>query len=333
MQIKYQSLLFVALTLLACSKNDGELPEETPPSPEISVYTTFTDEGVMDIPGSDPAAFKACAVRIKGDTLFVANDHDNDRSIYIVNLSTVKLIGKINEWTRKETAENFNDHIGDIAVTDQYIYVGMYNSRINVFDRKTLKFINVMGRTNGQWGDDIYSMTHCYGLRESDNRLMVRDKNTIRGYWIYETVTEPESRVPWIGKVQVSVGYDYDAKIHSMAEYKGRMYLTDWYQKSIQVFTPSKMEIVFGEATHIKADTVYNLDVQPLGLLAYGDDLLMSTQKSGNILRYQPETGKLLDTMAVFDDRQIGRMEIAGDYLYYVDLKTNKLMKAKGELK
>lgn len=60
-------------------------------------------------------------------------------------------------------------------------------------------------------GDDIYSMTHCYGLRECGERLMVRDKNTIRGYWIYEAVTEPAFRVPWIGKVKVpeGVGYDY----------------------------------------------------------------------------------------------------------------------------
>ena len=85
---------------------------------------------------------------------------------------------------------------------------------------------------------------------------MVRDKNTIRGYWIYEAVTEPAFRVPWIGKVKVpeGVGYDYQARIHGMAEYDGRMYLTDWYNKSVQVFTPSKMEIVFGEETHITSD-------------------------------------------------------------------------------
>ena len=80
-------------------------------------------------------------------------------------------------------------------------------------------------------------MTHCYGLRECGERLMVRDKNTIRGYWIYEAVTEPAFRVPWIGKVKVpeGVGYDYQARIHGMAEYDGRMYLTDWYNKCASV--------------------------------------------------------------------------------------------------
>ena len=67
-----------------------------------------------------------------------------------------------------------------------------------------------------------------------------------------------------------------------MAEYDGRMYLTDWYNKSVQVFTPSKMEIVFGEETHITSDAVFKYDdIQPLGLLAYGGELLMSVQKSG----------------------------------------------------
>ncbi len=331
MQLKNTVLTFLTIALSACSNDDNGRTDEIP-APELPVYTVFTDEGEMNITGSDPTVFSANSLRIKGDTLFVANNHANDRSIYVMNLSTGQQIGKISEWTRGEILENFDAQIGDIAVTERYIYVGMYNSRINVFDRQTLKYINVIGRTNGQWGNDIYSMTHCYGMRESGNRLMVRDKNTIRGYWIYETVTEPASAVPWLGKVQVNIGYDYNPQIHSMAEYKGQMFLTDVYNKSLQVFTPAKMEIVFGETTDIKADTVFSLSEQPIGLVAYGDDLLMSTQKSNKILRYNPTTGTLIDTLAIFDERQIGRMEIAGEYLYYIDLKTNKLMRAHGQL-
>lgn len=117
-----------------------------------------------------------------------------------------------------------------------------------------------------------------------------------------------------------------------MAEYDGRMYLTDWYNKSVQVFTPSKMEIVFGEETHITSDAVFKYDdIQPLELLAYGGELLMSVQKSGKIQRYDPETGDLLGVLAEFPGKEIGRMEIARGMLYYIDLKAGKLMKAKGE--
>ena len=108
--------------------------------------------------------------------------------------------------------------------------------------------------------------------------------------------------------------------------------LTDWYNKSVQVFTPSKMEIVFGEETHITSDAVFKYDdIQPLGLLAYGGELLMSVQKSGKIQRYDPETGDLLGVLAEFPGKEIGRMEIARGMLYYIDLKAGKLMKAKGE--
>ena len=281
-----------------------------------------------------PANFTPRSVRVKGDTLFVANTNAADRSVLLLNLTTGELIGRIDSWVRKGVKETFNAEIGDMAVSDRYIFVGMYNSRINIFDRRTLQFVNAIGRSDGKWGDDIYSMTHCYGLRECGERLMVRDKNTIRGYWIYEAVTEPAFRVPWIGKVKVpeGVGYDYQARIHGMAEYDGRMYLTDWYNKSVQVFTPSKMEIVFGEETHITSDAVFKYDdIQPLGLLAYGGELLMSVQKSGKIQRYDPETGDLLGVLAEFPGKEIGRMEIARGMLYYIDLKAGKLMKAKGE--
>lgn len=73
-----------------------------------------------------------------------------------------------------------------------------------------------------------------------------------------------------------------------------------------------KMEIVFGEETHITSDAVFKYDaIQPLGLLSYGGELLMSVQKSGKIQRYDPETGDLLGLLAEFPDKEIGRMEIA----------------------
>ena len=291
-------LLLISALCVSCSKDEEPSDKGSTP-PQEPVYTTFTDAGEVVVPGVLPANFTPRAVRVKGDTLFVANTNAADRSVLLLNLTTGELIGRIDSWVRKGVKETFNAEIGDMAVSDRYIFVGMYNSRINIFDRRTLQFVN-----------------------------------TIRGYWIYEAVTEPAFRVPWIGKVKVpeGVGYDYQARIHGMAEYDGRMYLTDWYNKSVQVFTPSKMEIVFGEETHITSDAVFKYDdIQPLGLLAYGGELLMSVQKSGKIQRYDPETGDLLGVLAEFPGKEIGRMEIAWGMLYYIDLKAGKLMKAKGE--
>lgn len=240
----YLLLLLSAACCVSCSK-DEEPADKGNTSPEEPVYTTFTDAGEVIIPGVLPANFTPRSIRVKGDTLFVANNNVADRSVLLLNLTTGELIGRIDSWMRKDTKETFNAEIGDMAVSDRYIFVGMYNSRINIFDRRTLQFVNAIGRLDGKWGDDIYSMTHCYGLRECGDRLMVRDKNTIRGYWIYEAVTEPTFRVPWIGKVKVpeGIGYDYQPRIHGMAEHNGRMYLTDWYNKSLQVFTPSKWRL------------------------------------------------------------------------------------------
>lgn len=191
MNLKFLYLLLLIFALCVSCSKDEEPSDKGSTPPQEPVYTTFTDAGEVVVPGVLPANFTPRSVRVKGDTLFVANTNAADRSVLLLNLTTGELIGRIDSWVRKGVKETFNAEIGDMAVSDRYIFVGMYNSRINIFDRRTLQFVNAIGRSDGKWGDDIYSMTHCYGLRECGERLMVRDKNTIRGYWIYEAVTEP----------------------------------------------------------------------------------------------------------------------------------------------
>lgn len=146
-----------------------------------------------------------------------------------------ELIGCIDLWVWKGVKEIFNVEIGDMVVFDCYIFVGMYNFCINIFDCCIFQFVNVIGCLDGKWGDDIYSMIYCYGFCECGERLMVCDKNIICGYWIYEVVIEFVFWVFWIGKVKVfeGVGYDYQVCIYGMVEYDGCMYLIDWYNKSV----------------------------------------------------------------------------------------------------
>lgn len=116
-----------------------------------------------------------------------------------------------------------------------------------------------------------------------------------------------------------------------MAEHNGRMYLTDWYNKSLQVFTPSKMEIVFGEETHITSDAVFKYDaIQPLGLLSHGGELLMSVQRAG---RYSAMTrdGRFVGAVSRISGQGNRAYGDSPGMLYYIDLKAGKLMKAKGE--
>lgn len=324
----------LCMLLLSCTKED----ESTPIIPQIEkedpYYNSFTETGELVIPEIASNKFWARSVRIKGDTAFVANNHADDRSIYIVNLKENKLIGKIKAWNRSGIDETFNAEIGDIAVSDNYIFVGMYNSRINIFERRSMRFVNAIGRSDGGWGSGIYDMVHCYGLREYADRLVVRDKETIRVYWIYEALTEPAFRVPWLGKVNVAegVGYDYQPTQHGLAEYKGKVYLDDWYKRAVQVVNPSKMEIKFSEESPIDRDAVFNYpNDRPAGLAASGGSLFMSMYRSGIVNRYDIETGSYIDKAAEFSGREVGRMELVNDLLYFIDGKTGKIFIAKGE--
>lgn len=322
---------FLLLSAFACSKDsDPETTETTDPGP---VFTAFTELGELNLPVTDASKFTARSIRVKGDTLFVANNHADDRSIYLFNRNSMQLLGKISSWTRSGTTEQFDAEIGDMAVSDKFIFVGMYNSRINIFERKSLKFVNAIGRSDGGWGSGIYDMVHCFGLREYGDRLAVRDKESIRVYWIYEAVTEPAFRVPWLGKVLVpeGIGYDYGAVQHGMVEYQGKMYVDDAYKQSVQVFDPSKMEIKYFEDSPINRDTVYTIEsFTSAGLTASGKSLFMSVSGSGKINRFDLESETPGETVAEFANRRPGRLELAGDLLYFIDLATGKVVTAQG---
>lgn len=322
--LKYIAVLALA-ALTACSK-DSETPAA---NTEMDIqYKKFDEPVEVSVPSSDSQKFTPRAMAVKGDTLFVANTNADDRAVYIVNLSTNTLIGKLASWTHKGEAKSFTSDITDIAVSSRYLFVGVQTSNIFVFDRQKLELVNVIGNAGGNWGSGVYDMVHCYGMSVSGENLVVRDKESIRAYWIYEAITEPSSRVPWIGKVtNGNIGYDYSPTLHGMVEYRNKMYLTDWYSKSIQVFTPSNFKIVFGEATNIKVDTVLKFEkIQPVGITVSGGKLLVSTQNSPNILRVNPTSGAIIDTIASFSNRTVGRMQLCNGKLFFIDLKGNKVM-------
>lgn len=327
------ALVFLIMSILSCTKEEEKelmLPQVQKEDP---YYISFTEMSELVVPSIDMSKFTARAIRVKGDTAFIANNHVDDRSILILNLKENKLIGKINAWNRGGVDEKFDAEIGDIAVSDNYIFVGMYNSRINIFERRSMRFVNAIGRSDGKWGSGIYDMVHCYGLHEYADRLVVRDKETIRVYWVYEALTEPAFRVPWLGKVNVveGIGYDYQPTLHDLVEYQGKVYLDDWYKRAVQVIDPSKMEIKFAEESPIERDTVFNYpDTRTTGLAASGGSMFMSVYRSGVVNRYDIETGVFVDKVAEFIGREVGRMELVNGLLYFIDNKTAKIFIAKG---
>lgn len=163
---------------------------------------------------------------------------------------------------------------------------------------------------------------------------MVRDKGTTRGYRAYEAATEPVFRVPWIGRVKVpgGIGYDYQSRTHGMTKYNGCIYLINWYDKNLQVFTPSEAEIVFDEETRITSDAVFKYSAtQPLRLLSYGEEFLTSVQRNGKVQRYDLGTGDLLGLLTKFPSREIGRIGITRGMPRYVSFKAGKLMRVEEE--
>lgn len=331
--MNYRNLLYIPLLLLiistACSKDTAVNPDEEKAD---NTYTSFKDETELAIPSSTPESFAPKSVKVSGDTLFVVNSHANDRAIYIISLSTNTLISKLTSWEQAGKTRTFTSDITDIAIGNKQLFVGVQSSNVFVFNRKDLSLANVIGNADGNWGGGIYDMIHCYGLAVSDENLIVRDKSSLRAYWLYEVLTEPSSQIPWLGTVtNGNLGYDYNPTMHGMVEYKKQLYVTDWYARSIQVITPSKFKVVFGETTNIKTDTVFQLSkIQPIGISASGGKLLVSYQNGSHVLGLSPTTGAIVDTVATFKNRLVGRMQLSNGFLYFIDLKGNKVVRAKG---
>ncbi|WP_278995320.1 hypothetical protein [Alistipes finegoldii] len=332
-KLKTYLLGLVAVLAVACSE------KETTPSPEPEVvtpvipdvaYTAFTDQGAVVVPVDNPEAFKPVAVRIKGDTLFVANDHAEDRAVYISSLSTGQRLGKLNQWVRAGTEESFAKQIGDMEVTDRYIFVGQHDpSRFYAFDRSNLKCVNAVGCKSG-YGSGITQLTHCYGLRAVGDRLFVRDLNSLRGYWIPEILVEVPFNVPIMGRVTGSVSFEYFC--NSLALYKDRMWLTDRASGTVQSFLPGDMQPLFGELSNLEMDEQWVLSDsrKPLGIAVAGGEMLISVQGSNRILRFDAYTGEELGYVLELSDCRPGRLELCGESLYYITQDWMQLRMARG---
>lgn len=115
-----------------------------------------------------------------------------------------------------------------------------------------------------------------------------------------------------------------------MAEYRGKMYITDWYGKSLQMIRPADFKIVFGEETNIKGEVVKFEKLQPVGVTVVGGKPAISSQNSPHVLRINMPEGTVADTVATFANRAVGLMQLSKGHLYFIDQKNSKMMKAEG---
>lgn len=337
-KLKYYLLyLSAALCVAACTSNDEEEPQggnvnPVPEEKQEQVYSSFTESGELPIPEGS-AAFEPRSIRISGDSLFIANTAAADRTVYVISRSSGQLLAKINQWERAGATESFPSEIGDIALTSRYLFVGQTNpSRVTVFDRRNWKFVNYIGCASG-YGSGITQLIHCYGLHEWNDRLIVRDFNSIRGFWMEEIIKEPAFGVPMIGQVvngNIKANISSEYYPQALATYKEQIFVANHNNKCIQVLSPAKMKIQWGETCNIELDTLFQLkDIQPTGLAVSGGQLLVSS--GGPVVRrYDIHTGQLIDTIATFKNRQLGRIEVSGDQLYFIDNKSKKVITAKG---
>lgn len=333
-KLKYNLCCLLAiLSITSCSSEDETKPQEepiSPPNPEQEiVYSSFAETSELTLP-EITSDFDPRSIRISGDSLFISNTASADRAVYVVSRSSKKILAKINQWKRAGIKETFPSEITDIAITSRFLFVGQTNpSRVTVFDRRNWKCVNVIGCASG-YGGGITQLTHCYGIREWNDRIIVRDFNTIRGYWMEEVIKEPAFNIPWIGIVRnANITSEYYQQ--ALTSYKDQVFIANHNNKHIQIISPAKMKILWGETCDINPDTLFQLkDINPSGLAISGGQLLVSSG-SPVVRRYNLRTGVLMDTIATFKNRQVGRMEVAGNQLYFIDWKTKKVIVADGK--
>ena len=137
-------------------------------------------------PGRCDKAYYGFKFDIYGDNIYFLDSYD--RKIKVINKNTGSCVNSVNTWERRY---GYNQ---SITVNENYIFVGTYNSGINVYDRSSLRYIRTF--TNSLWFD-----LHDIAVNKSNNKIAI----AVTGYGL---VCEHSLSGSLVGSTCSQVGFD-----------------------------------------------------------------------------------------------------------------------------
>ena len=269
--------------------------------------------------------FKPYGIRVSGDTLFVANRAENAHGIYLLNRNTGTLLGSITGWEQNEEQKTFDNQLSDVEVSDDYIFALNQSSRVDIFRRSDLSYVATAGKTG--WPEA--RLMQCESVVLVDDVLYIRNKSDFKAVRVEDCLTNPGNSVKILAANDGGITANNPFGLESVCAHDGEVYVTDYVSKTI--FVADIAAIADGK---IPFDRSFVLDVIPVGIDFYGDDMYVVCQNN-SVRHINPRTGELLNTYTTFGGNRSwgtpGRICFCGDDFYLLGRAGSGIVKGRVE--
>lgn len=310
--------IMIAYFLQSCTSN--EIYKDVEAVSETVVSTAFHRDGFA-INLEDGAV--AIDLALLGDTLFVNTElMKDDRTIRTVKLYSIASKSKIAElgtWQEGGKTVSFTDKLTDVYADTTYIIVSQLNSKIDIFDSKTLKHLKTIG-TGNWWGNDNYIMVHSFGVTVWKHFLVTRDITQLRIYDLRTLSANPNKQVPFYTKSN-PLARNNAYKPITLTCKGDTLWCGDFSRKRIDVFNMKTMT----SASEIEKVGTLNLSVSPLSIDYVENNLWITA--FDKILRKMNRAGHLQSQY----DLSVQNGVISGSYFYGIDSKSQNVVRWKIE--
>lgn len=275
-------------------------------------------------------SYNPVSMRKSGDTLFIANRADGADGVLILKESTGELIKHLTSWKFNGVEEFFDKQVIDVEVTPTLILVVNRSSRIDIFNRNDYSYITTIGTSN--WENS--SLLQCESAVVVGDKIFIRDKQWVKVVRQEDCTPQNRFNVPTFAQTVDSTKHNIGFNLESIATYKKMVYVTDYESSKIYVINPSVVKVK-GQKIPFVRSIPFSTSNRPLSLNFY-NDLLFVTCSNQSILKVDPKTGKILDSITQLSgDKTLinpGRIFFDGNKVYISSSSANTPWLKKGEM-
>lgn len=325
-------ILFVAITCVikGCSSSSEEEPILREPGIFITDtcatywYYIYRNEGhyTGENFGLLSRYFYPGATCVWGDTVFVANDFDNNLLVY--NYKTNTMLKTLNSWTGVDgVPTRFDSRIESIAVSDTRLYVNLRESRILVYQLPSLEFIASIGNGNSE-----QAVAYGQAMAVVDGKIFVRQKDgSVRVYLERDVVPEKSEKIEWFTCGQVAGEVNDTFVVHQMiVDSTGLIYLSEPLRNQIRVIDPRLVTSDMEGKQNVVIEDVSRLISLDFSVSAFGlvqsRACMIDNATRGTMLFYDLDEGNFVRKFSMLGGTtfmNIERISISGNSFWITD--------------
>lgn len=332
---KYFIISSVALLLSGCSLFNKKDKEDLG-NYKSYWYYYYEATDVLDgtAIGVDTEGWVPRGICISGDTIFVGNNKDGERSVVLLDKNTLAHIATIDSWVNGSDVLDFSGSTIESLQSDgQKLYVCRNNSIIDVFELPSLKYITRVG--DGNWGTQKYRIFQPQSICVNDGWLISREKNRYCSHMTSAMIEGTFQNVPFFARTNTIDSNNGFVQSQMVVDTCGEKILaTDFTKKIVTIDMGNVNKALDGSYDAIFADEGVNMQTSftPIGIALNNERMFISELNGNNgkihiYDRAQKEFVNTLGTVKGFTFKRPEHLAMSNDHIFVTDYNAKRLVR------